>query len=509
MEAGAVVESLDGRYKIIEKIGIGTFGDVYLADYVSHDLSKTKKVALKEVVRNCYDVEECKKEAKFMKIISGSLTNIHVSKFIDAFNGRITSEGWFSWVFSKLSLKSGNLFISMEYCIGGDFNDVIRNKKESKSKFEGKVIYDYIYQIVDGLAELHRQKIVHRDLKPANILVSWEEAKEVLKIADFGLANLKGHATARSKPEFYGTPLYWAPEQREGRSCGYPVDVYAVGMIFYELCIVPRELSQDIKSIRDKVKKCEEVTLPEEFTEDNGWLNKMLTKNPDDRVTSANLKQEALFSVIMQTVGTIVSQKGSYTINRQLGSGGFGEVYFTEYTPNGSIEIQIMALKKIPIHNNDAGEYQKEYELIRKISESKNQHIIKFIDHFTVEVADEERISESSWSSWFLSFFHWNSSINQNLFIAMEYCPNGNLASKIGGKIHLKNAFSRKTIYNYMYQIADGLEELHQMNISHRDLKPENILIKDNNWLNKMITWDPNNRMTSADVKREACSRIE
>ncbi|KAE9550568.1 hypothetical protein FO519_006226 [Halicephalobus sp. NKZ332] len=290
MNSGDLVRSLRGNYKIIKKLGNGTFGDVYYADYISKNFPEVQKVALKEIARHNYNMKQCEKEGELMKKVSDSVTSGHVVKFIDSFIGEVASRNYLK------SPSDGNFFITMKFCNVGDLAGKIRNQIKSKNPFEKKVIYDFMYQIADGIDELHyAHKIVHRDLKPANILITWEGGKEVIKIADFGLAKLLDHMTVGPNyPKLYGTPLYMAPEQSEGKPCRFPVDIWAVGIIFFELCISPKELYNEIEKLREKVRKNKKITLPERFPkQDNEWLNKMIAKNPDDRMSCRDLYCEA------------------------------------------------------------------------------------------------------------------------------------------------------------------------------------------------------------------------
>ena len=134
------------------------------------------------------------------------------------------------------------------------------------SRFNRPVIYDYIYQIANGIEELHRFGIVHRDLKPANILMDREGNRDVLKITDFGLAKLlNNQRSGRYYPRVYGTALYMAPEQEDGEPCTKAVDNWAIGIIFYELAIAPDEfMDQERYSIIDNHRD----SLPDRFPEE-------------------------------------------------------------------------------------------------------------------------------------------------------------------------------------------------------------------------------------------------
>ena len=126
-------------------------------------------------------------------------------------------------------------YLVLEYVDG-------RNLRRAMREYEGPVpvdvAVDWGRQLAEALAYLHRQGIVHRDLKPENILVTdGESANGRLKIADFGTAMLTGarRLTWRHLSESLGTPDYMSPEQIQGNRGDDRSDIYAWGVLLYEL----------------------------------------------------------------------------------------------------------------------------------------------------------------------------------------------------------------------------------------------------------------------------------
>ncbi|PAV80446.1 hypothetical protein WR25_00222 [Diploscapter pachys] len=275
MDPGDTLESPRGVYKIVEKLGEGGFGEVYLTDYTAKNASNSEQVALKKIAFHGMNEEKCKNEAELMKRISESSTNQHIVKYLDSF----------------MTPDHRNLYIAMNYCSCGDLRRKIKANVRSAKDFDPKIIYDYIYQIADGINELHvKHKIAHRDLKPANILIALEGNKEVLKISDIELARVIDSPSRSQDPShsyLRGTWLYMSPEQRGNIKCKFPVvDIWAIGIIFYELCIAPKRLDNDeMDDIREKVTNNQRDTT---------WLNKMIAKDPSKRMNAEQVRDEAI-----------------------------------------------------------------------------------------------------------------------------------------------------------------------------------------------------------------------
>eukprot|EP00658_Telonema_sp_P-2_P072877 TRINITY_DN61965_c0_g1_i1.p1 TRINITY_DN61965_c0_g1~~TRINITY_DN61965_c0_g1_i1.p1 ORF type:complete len:216 (-),score=50.09 TRINITY_DN61965_c0_g1_i1:343-990(-) len=128
-------------------------------------------------------------------------------------------------------MARGSLVVVMELAANGTLADHIRERRKAGS-VGVREVYRIFFQMLAGLELLHRHKLVHRDLKTANVLLDHEMKA---KIADFGLAlSMKQRAQVRTQK--CGTLRYMSPEALSKRPYNQKCDVWALGVILYELC---------------------------------------------------------------------------------------------------------------------------------------------------------------------------------------------------------------------------------------------------------------------------------
>ncbi len=203
------------RYQILQRIGEGGMGAVYLALHTIIEKKVVLKVLHGEYGRKPELVERFLHEAK-------TASKIRHENVVD-----ITDFG---------RIPGGTVFIAMEYLKGHDLSDHIKDHGPLK----WKQIKPIALQICAALEEAHNVGVVHRDLKPENIFLIKRGAREdFVKILDFGIAKMteldeSGKRLTRTGMVF-GTPEYMAPEQARGEKTDRRVDVYAMGCILYEM----------------------------------------------------------------------------------------------------------------------------------------------------------------------------------------------------------------------------------------------------------------------------------
>lgn len=203
MEIGT---KLSGRYKIIGTVGGGGMANVYLA----HDLILDRDVAVK-VLR--YDFREDKDIIRRFQREALSATELVHPNIVSVYD--VGEEDNFQ-------------YIVMEYVPGTDLKKYIVHHFPIPYQ---KVI-DIMEQILSAVSDAHRNRIIHRDLKPQNVLI--DEAG-VVKITDFGIAVALSETSITQTNSLLGSVHYLSPEQARGSMATKQSDIYALGIILYEL----------------------------------------------------------------------------------------------------------------------------------------------------------------------------------------------------------------------------------------------------------------------------------
>ena len=200
---------IDGRYQVTSTLATGGMATVYRA----HDLRLDRPVALKlmrsDLARDQAFVQRFVNEARS----AARLQHPHVVQVYD--------QG-----------EDGDLvYLAMELIEGRNLRDVIT----ADAPLSTREALALVIPVVEALEQAHRQHLVHRDIKPENVLLGGPRGKTV-KVADFGLARAITAASPQATSEMlWGTAAYLAPEQFEHGRSDARTDVYAVGLLLFEL----------------------------------------------------------------------------------------------------------------------------------------------------------------------------------------------------------------------------------------------------------------------------------
>jgi serine/threonine protein kinase len=196
---------LNGRYRLVYKLGGGGMGSVWLAD----DTLLERSVALKELIQHVGAIDltarrmRAVQEARAMaRVRHPAICPIHDVFFID-----------------------GDPWIVMEYISGRSLHDIIRAEP-----LDDRAIARIGLHVLRGLIAVHRAGVVHRDVKPTNILVADDDS---IFLVDFGIARIAGDASLTGQ-SIVGTPEFLAPERfKPGQKVGPGADIWALGVTLY------------------------------------------------------------------------------------------------------------------------------------------------------------------------------------------------------------------------------------------------------------------------------------
>jgi serine/threonine protein kinase/tetratricopeptide (TPR) repeat protein len=194
------------RYEVLEELGKGGMGEVYKVRDEKLDEEMALKVLKSEIAANKDMIERFKNELKFARKIA----HRHVCRMYD------------------LNEEEETPYITMEFVQGEDLKSTIRKSR----KFKEEDAIAVAKQVCEGLEEAHALGVVHRDLKPQNIMI---DKNGNAKVMDFGIARSIEAAGMTQTGVMIGTPDYMSPEQAEGEEADQRSDIYAMGVILYEM----------------------------------------------------------------------------------------------------------------------------------------------------------------------------------------------------------------------------------------------------------------------------------
>ena len=195
-------------YKIIKKIGEGSYGIVYLIKMETNlSLCVLKKIDLKGLSKQ--EIKDTYKEVNLLK----KLDHPNIIKFVEVNS-------------SKRYLE-----IITEYAEKGDLYNQICIQIKKKIPFPEKKIIDWLIQICQALKYIHSKHIIHRDIKPQNIFLS---NNGCIKLGDFGVSKTLNNTLEKAKT-FVGTVYYLPPEIIEEKNYSYTADIWSLGITFYQL----------------------------------------------------------------------------------------------------------------------------------------------------------------------------------------------------------------------------------------------------------------------------------
>jgi serine/threonine-protein kinase len=196
---------VDGRYRVLNRLGSGGMADVYCAEDSHLGRQVALKVLYQRFAQDAEFVERFKREAQ----AAAGLTHPNVVNVFDR------------------GEHDGTYYIAMEYLPGSTLKEVIAER----GALDQEAVIDIGVQILRAASFAHRRGVVHRDLKPHNVML--DDAGNA-KVTDFGIARA-GASEMTEAGSIMGTAQYLSPEQAQGQLATSQSDLYSVGIILYEL----------------------------------------------------------------------------------------------------------------------------------------------------------------------------------------------------------------------------------------------------------------------------------
>ncbi|WPJ90003.1 protein kinase [Facklamia hominis] len=199
-------DKLSNRYVLNALIGSGGMANVFLA----HDLILDRDVAVKVLRYDFQDNQDAIKRFQREAISASQLLHPNIVEVYD------------------VDEHEKQQYIVMEYVKGQDLKSFIREH----APVQLELVVSIMSQIVAGIDAAHRNRIIHRDIKPQNVLIT---DQNVAKITDFGIAVALSDTSITQTNTLLGSVHYLSPEQARGSAATTKSDIYAMGVVLYEL----------------------------------------------------------------------------------------------------------------------------------------------------------------------------------------------------------------------------------------------------------------------------------
>ncbi|CAG9334859.1 unnamed protein product [Blepharisma stoltei] len=255
-------------FEILKYIGKGKFGKVYQVRHIANEKIYAMKTLKKSYIQKNHQIRNTKNERNILaKSSHRFIVKLHYAFKTDK-----------------------KLYLVMDYVSGGELYTHLR----SRGPFLESWIRFYAAEILCALTYLHAKGVVYRDLKPENILV---QNNGHIKLSDFGLSI--ANMAESSCETVCGTPAYLSPEMLRGETYGVSVDIWALGILLYELASGTTPFYHKNRIAMSKKIINSEIVFPSEFSyEFKSLLEGLLAKNVNERFTINDAKRHNFFESV-------------------------------------------------------------------------------------------------------------------------------------------------------------------------------------------------------------------
>jgi serine/threonine-protein kinase len=286
-----VGDVIAGRYKLLQTLGDGAMGQVFVAENLAIGQKVALKVLKPELLADATFRKRFQQEAEAIAAVE----HRNVARFLDLVVGDPT-------------------FIVMEYVRGPTLAQLIRDRKRlppMDAMFIGE-------RLCWALEAAHKRGVVHRDIKPSNVILSPDPETELdPKLIDFGLAKIAAASSEKGLTrtgQIVGTPDYMSPEQIANKEVDARSDVYSLGCLMFEMCVgrPPFSGGDDVQVLYQQLQAKPDRVLehvPDAPPELDKLLARSLAKDPQQRFQSMREMAEALARVRRHTYRTITGEQ--------------------------------------------------------------------------------------------------------------------------------------------------------------------------------------------------------
>ena len=281
-----------GNYQVQEKLGEGGMGAVYKGIDTMLDREVAIKALRPELASQTSVVERFRSEA----VTLAKLNHPNIAALYTMFR------------------QGAELYMVLEFVRGETLDSIIQRR----GAMPAAEVIPVFCQILDGIDHAHELGIVHRDIKPANMMLT-ENGK--LKVLDFGIARLLGSARMTRAGNIIGTLEYMAPEQVKGQETDGRSDIYALGMMLYEILTgkLPFDTENEFELMKSQTEmlptspRAINPNIPEEV---EAAIMQAIQKNPDERFQTAGEFRATLLDAGFKAHGTMHGvQRPGYSPN--------------------------------------------------------------------------------------------------------------------------------------------------------------------------------------------------
>ncbi|MBV9216220.1 MAG: protein kinase [Acidobacteria bacterium] len=283
-----MIGQIIGNYKIEEKLGEGGMGAVYKGVDTMLDREVAIKALRPELASQTSVVERFRTEA----VTLAKLNHPNIATLYTMFR------------------QGDELYMVLEF-VRGETLDSIMKRRGAMPAEEAIPVF---CQVLDGIDHAHELGIVHRDIKPANMMLT---EKGTLKVLDFGIARLLGSARMTRAGNIIGTLEYMAPEQVRGQETDGRSDIYALGMMLYEVLTgqLPFQSENEFELMKmqtEQIPRSPREIDPSIPVEVENAIMTAIQKNPEDRFQTGGEFREALLDAGFAEQGTMHGITGSH-----------------------------------------------------------------------------------------------------------------------------------------------------------------------------------------------------